>query len=720
MGKNWAITIGINQYHNLQTLNFAQKDAEAMRDFFLDEINFDRVYHFTNESDPIEPVSGPPIASQSTFGTLRRFLRSRFEQPFLEAGDNFWFFFAGHGRRHEDRDYLMPIDGDPGDVEDTAIPIHYVTERLRRCGADNVIMLMDACRSQGRRSGLGIGSELQQGVISLFSCSPKESSYEIEELQQGAFTSALLQGLRLQGEGNCATVERLYQYLRVQVPALTQRYKKLSQMPYGIVEPPSKYHLILLPKQANVHDVNVLKKDALGAEVKHDLQLAEQYWIRVLAISPADSEAIEGIERLARTPPAPQSPAPPEPASQGTASGRRATASSSAKPTISLSPKQTSPPSAKPRSPSQRTSTPITRPTSSPKKQRQIVSPNPPSRLTRRRILQVARGIMGGAIALSWVVSRLSSNNSSKDWGEEVATNFSFNVVTVDAQGNETERNQGEAKGFVQPLGDDIELEMVSIPGGRFVMGSPKDEEGRNWYQIFNEKSTNVEGPQHQVTVPDFFMDKYLVTQAQWKAVAALPQIERELNPDPSNFKGYNRPVEMVSWLDATEFCKRLSKKTGREYRLPSEAEWEYACRAGTTTPFHFGETITTDLVNYRGTDNERYGWPGSYGDGPKGKYREETTPVGHFKAANAFGLYDIHGNLWEWCADHWHDSYEGAPTDGSAWITERDDSLLLLRGGSWLFIPRDCRSACRIKGYAGLRDYDTGFRVVCSAARLS
>ncbi|NET39419.1 MAG: hypothetical protein F6K19_46880 [Cyanothece sp. SIO1E1] len=307
MGKNWAITIGINQYNNLQPLDYAQRDAEVVRDFCLNEIQFEKVYHFANNSPPIAQDHGPPMASQPTYGTLRRFLRVRFEQSFLRTGDNFWFFFAGHGVRHEDRDYLMPIDADPGDVEGTAIPLNYVTERLRRCGADNVIMLIDACRSRGRRAGLGVGSEAQQGVITLFSCSPREASYEIEPLRQGSFTSALLQGLRIQGEGNCATVERLYQHLRYQVPRLNQTYGKPQQTPYGIVEPLTKNHLILLPRKATLADVDALKKDALRAEVQRDRQLARQYWIRVLAVSPADPEAIEGIERLT------QGIAPPQP-----------------------------------------------------------------------------------------------------------------------------------------------------------------------------------------------------------------------------------------------------------------------------------------------------------------------------------------------------------------------------------------------------------------------
>lgn len=153
MGKNWAIAIGINEYYNLQPLRYAQQDAERMRQFFRDDVGFEQVYHFSDSSPPIEQDYGPKISSQPTYATLRRFLRIRFEEPFLTAGDNFWFFFAGHGVRHEDRDYLMPLDADPGDIDDTAIPLSYVTERLRRCGADNVVLLIDACRSRG--SGMG-------------------------------------------------------------------------------------------------------------------------------------------------------------------------------------------------------------------------------------------------------------------------------------------------------------------------------------------------------------------------------------------------------------------------------------------------------------------------------------------------------------------------------------------------------------------------------------
>ncbi len=284
---------------------------------------------------------------------------------------------------------------------------------------------------------------------------------------------------------------------------------------------------------------------------------------------------------------------------------------------------------------------------------------------------------------------------------------FDFQVVTVEVKsgllGKERKltlnRRSHQAYHYIETLGD-VPLEMVAIPGGTVLMGSPETEDGHR----------DNESPQHRVTIKPFFLGKYPITQAQWQAVAHLPKVERELDPDPSRFKGENRPVEWVSWYDCVEFCARLSQYTGWNYRLPSEAEWEYACRAGTTTPFHFGETITTDLANYDGNY--------IYGAGAKGEYREETTPVGSFQVANAFGLYDMHGNVWEWCLDQWHDSYKGAPSDGQAWIIgDNDNYFRLLRGGSWSYDPRLCRCATRNWYTPDNWYYRLGFRVVCGAA---
>ena len=265
-----------------------------------------------------------------------------------------------------------------------------------------------------------------------------------------------------------------------------------------------------------------------------------------------------------------------------------------------------------------------------------------------------------------------------------------------------------------EPLSDDVSLELVKIPEGDFMMGSPEAEEGR-W-------SDGQEWPQHPVHVPGFWMGRYPVTQSEWRIVAGFQKIEQDLKSEPSNFKGERHPVEQVSWYEAKEFCSRLSQNTGRNYRLPSEAEWEYACRATTTTPFHFGNTITTDLANYRGTDYEKVGWSGSYGNGPKGEYREKTIPVGQFDAANLFGLSDMHGSVWEWCLDHFHSSYKGAPEDGRAWIDEdaSNDKSRVVRGGSWSFNPRICRSASRNDFNPDDHYYFIGFRVILAPRSAS
>ncbi|MFN6034848.1 MAG: SUMF1/EgtB/PvdO family nonheme iron enzyme [Dolichospermum sp.] len=264
---------------------------------------------------------------------------------------------------------------------------------------------------------------------------------------------------------------------------------------------------------------------------------------------------------------------------------------------------------------------------------------------------------------------------------------FTFEVVTTNNKGSIINKRNHSANYFVEDLGNGVMLEMVEIPAGTFYMGSPENEEGRS----------DDESPQHQVTVPSFFIGKYPLTQAQYEAI---------MGNNPAYFKGNNRPVEFVIWNDAVAFCQKLSQKTGKNYKLPSEAQWEYACRAGTTTPFYFGESITPELVNYDG----EY----AYAAAPKGKYRGQTTDVGTFPP-NAFGLYDMHGNVWEWCEDDWQENYINAPMNGSALISRSDYKML--RGGSWNGNPGGCRSASRFNLYLDGNYYLIGFRVVCSGA---
>ena len=294
MAKNWAVVIGINEYEHLQRpLKYAKRDAELMRDFLCNEAGFEKVYHFSEDSSEKQ--------LRPTRSNVMRLLKVWFEQPFMSAGDNFWFFFSGHGVRQNGCDYLMPTDGFPEDIANSNISVNYIIQRLRRCGADNIILILDACRDEGK-SVEGIGRQTaeqarQMGVISIASCSPNQISYEIEDLQQGVFTCALLEGLGTQGK--CATVERLNQYLIQRVAELNRQFGKPKQIPLTIAEPIEKSHLILLPKYATLDDERTLKYDASQAELNKNLDLAEQLWIRVLVAFPGDMDAIKAVKRIA-------------------------------------------------------------------------------------------------------------------------------------------------------------------------------------------------------------------------------------------------------------------------------------------------------------------------------------------------------------------------------------------------------------------------------------
>lgn len=298
MAKNWAFVIGINKYDRLRWLNYAERDAELMRDFFKKEAEFEEVFYFSDKSPEITAPDGSTQSTQPTFANLWSFLHDFFEESFMEAGDNFWFYFSGHGIREGQRDYLIPSDGNTRAVQRTAILVSEVTGRLRQCGADNVILLLDACRNEGAKADFGIGDERHQGVITISSCSPKEKSYEIEEIGQGSFTYALLEALRIQGESNCATVERLDRYLRRRVPEINRQYQKPPQTPYTIAEPATKLNLILLPQQANQSDIAMLRDDAKDAELEKDFELAEQLWTRILDVSPNDPTVLKALKRI--------------------------------------------------------------------------------------------------------------------------------------------------------------------------------------------------------------------------------------------------------------------------------------------------------------------------------------------------------------------------------------------------------------------------------------
>jgi len=249
-------------------------------------------------------------------------------------------------------------------------------------------------------------------------------------------------------------------------------------------------------------------------------------------------------------------------------------------------------------------------------------------------------------------------------------------------------RSYFETLGNVQ--GKPIGLEMVYIPAGKFQIGSPISEAERS----------EAENPRHIVNISSFFMSRFPITQRQWKVL---------MDNNPAIFIGNgDRPVETVSWDDVQAFCQKLVEQTGKPYRLPSESEWEYACRAGTLTAFGFGETIAANLANYNGAVPYKYA--------PQGISNFSTTEVGTYPA-NAFGLHDLHGNVWEWCADTWHDDYDLLPKDGTAWTQGGDRSCRVVRGGSWRDPAHCCRSAKRSKNAMNQGDRSTGFRIAVTLA---
>ncbi len=259
-----------------------------------------------------------------------------------------------------------------------------------------------------------------------------------------------------------------------------------------------------------------------------------------------------------------------------------------------------------------------------------------------------------------------------------------FETPTLDEKGQVITRTHHSAQQFTEDLGNGVPLDMVLMPAGSFQMGSPR------------HLGNMDEQPQHFVTIKSFMMGKFLITQTQWKAVLTkLP---------PCRFKGDNLPVERVSWNDAQKFCRRLSQKLGRKYQLPSETRWEYACRAGTRTPFSFGETLTNDVANFNGEHTFR--------EEPRGFYFHATNEGGKFPP-NAFGIYDMHGNVWEWCADNWINDYRMSPRDGIDYQIQ-DNPYRVARGGSWHEPPALCRSAVRLRVLQSDADEFMGFRVVC------
>ena len=279
--------------------------------------------------------------------------------------------------------------------------------------------------------------------------------------------------------------------------------------------------------------------------------------------------------------------------------------------------------------------------------------------------------------------------------------------IAIDKQESREVGEQGEEKingiitlptkrsNYQERLPGGAMLDMIAVPAGSFFMGTATEDIEQvsrleTWFRPWQvARWLRPEMPQHRVSVPAFYISKTPITQEQWQAV---------MQTNSSHFSGFRRPVECISWWDAVEFCDRMTQLIGKFYRLPSEAEWEYACRAGTQTLYSFGNGKQL-LRNYAW-----YTW----------NAQQKTQPVGQ-KQPNAWGLYDMHGLVWEWCEDNWHESYNGAPGDGSAWSEEGHPTKHTVRGGAWYSLADDCRCTYRFCYDASFRYSSIGFRVVTS-----
>ena len=234
---------------------------------------------------------------------------------------------------------------------------------------------------------------------------------------------------------------------------------------------------------------------------------------------------------------------------------------------------------------------------------------------------------------------------------------------------------------------EEILNQLVPIPQGTFLMGSDKR----------NTLGFSKEYPQHLVDMPAFYMSKYLITQKQWKVISQLPSIDIELDCNPRYRREDNYPIENINWYEALEFCNRISVITGKNIMLPSESQWEYCCKAGTNTTYSFGDNITPELANYN-------------------RHKENVTPrikpIGSYPS-NPWGLYDMHGNINEWCLDDWHINYENAPTDGSPWLYEKNPyNSKILRGGNYYSTHRSCTSTSRYLLSTYRKTIGVGFRI--------
>ncbi len=663
--KRFALIVGIDNYQSSQLtkLGGAVNDAKALAETLETYAGFpkEQIYLLTSSTGKIgENFSSASEANRANILRTLAIIGNSIPKDGLLL-----VAFSCHGMQRDkkgDKVYILPSDAQTLTtdlLEETALNVGKLKEKVLATGVEQVIFLIDACRNdpeagKGETDNLLTKEYLKafsfnydeknkdvNAFATFFASSEGERAYEDAEKKQGYFTYALIEGLKgaaanSQGE---VTLINLKSYLERVVPTRVKKSTGEKQLPKIEIGGYKSESLVL----------SVIPKVNTSKPPEEEVTIPTGTLIIVTKEAGIKLE-LDGVDK-----------------GVSVANNQELKLKGHPARTVTIVAKKAGKPD---------------------KVEKFEIKPDQDNK-----------------ILIGWdeiaVTPTTPTNNPSvstvyKPAGTAVAPmirSYSYETVTIDSKGDIKNRENKQAGYYEEDLGKGVKLEMVEVASGEFMMGSSETEVDR-----FSD-----EGPQHQVRVEGFYIGKYEVTQGQWKAIIGS-------NLNPSNFKGDdNLPVEKVSWEEAKEFCKKLSEKTGREYRLPSEAEWEYAARGGTRTAFGLGETITPGVVNYNGD------YP--YGGATKGEYRGKTVKVGSLGIANGYGLYDMAGNVWEWCEDGWHDSYKGAPTDGRVWESGADNSYRVLRGGSWLDYAYYCRSAVRGRLAPGNHD-NVGFRVVVGAAR--
>ena len=657
-GQKWALVVGINEYSNVPTLRYARADARGLYEALI-KAGF--------------PADNIMLMTDTSTGHLyptRGNLRARINQlaTIVQKNDVLLVFFSGHGTEKNGVGYLVPIDGSTIDTS-SLVPLSWIIETLETSPAKHRLLILDACHSGAKAgdaaaspAGAMLSGLTEAAFATLSSCDIDQLSYEDEQTSHGVFTSAIIEGLDgaadkfAQGNNdNIVNATELWAYAalktkqwgighgKVQTPVLKGNFKGLIEIArYRSLEDLKAQREELSKKLA---EMERLQRTSPAEELKKEIAKLEA---QLASISSGVGE-ISGSDDVQL------------------AYARYNAAKSQLGELQSLLAENL-----KTYQPGSRAITKIK------------------ERIDTAEVeLQSTLGAKYQADAIMYesYQRQIDAKQAAyDDLTRELRPTAPVAKKMVTEISALRGKQQAYVEGYIEvnnlrTFTNSMGMKLIYIPPGEFLMGSPANEEGRY----------SDEGPQRRVKLSKgFYMGIYEVTQAQYRAI---------MGTNPSHFQGDNNPVECISWNDAMEFCRKLSSKEGRTYRLPTEAEWEYACRAGTQTRYSFGDSNLSlgDYALYEDNSSKK------------------PHPVGQ-KKPNAFGLYDMHGNVLEWCNDFYSDSYANAGSTDPQGASS--GQVRVLRGGCWYGNPRYCRSAYRFRNSPDNANY-YGFRVVLSVSSL-